>query len=191
MKSWREGRTVDKPSKERGLTLVYTGDGKGKTTAALGLAVRAVGRGFKVLVIQFIKSPQRTYGEKIVFDKLGIEIHQKGIGFTWLKTPEEHREALRSAWSFAKERIFEGQHRLVILDEINNALAIESFPVDDVLPLEDVLRVIRERPQGMHLVLTGRGARPEIVEIADLVTEMKPVKHYYEEGIPAVMGIEM
>nr|WP_255570622.1 cob(I)yrinic acid a,c-diamide adenosyltransferase [Cohnella sp. CFH 77786] len=173
------------------MTLVYTGDGKGKTTAALGLAVRAVGRGFKVLVIQFIKSPQRTYGEKIVFDKLGIEIHQKGIGFTWLKTPEEHREALRSAWSFAKERIFEGQHRLVILDEINNALAIESFPVDDVLPLEDVLRVIRERPQGMHLVLTGRGARPEIVEIADLVTEMKPVKHYYEEGIPAVMGIEM
>ncbi|WP_276355594.1 cob(I)yrinic acid a,c-diamide adenosyltransferase [Cohnella caldifontis] len=182
---------MDKPSKERGLTLVYTGDGKGKTTAAMGLAVRAAGRGFKVLVIQFIKSPQRTYGEKLVFDKLGIEIVQKGIGFTWLKTPEEHREALRTAWAFTKERIQAGEHGLIVLDEINNALAIDSFPVDDVLPLEEVLQTIRERPQGMHLVLTGRGAKPEIIEIADLVTEMKPIKHYYEQGVPAVMGIEM
>lgn len=182
---------MNKPSKERGLTLVYTGDGKGKTTAAIGLAVRAAGRGFRVLVIQFIKSPQRTYGEKRIFDKLGIEMHQKGIGFTWLKTPEEHREALRSAWAYAKERIMEGKHQLVILDEINNALAIDTFPVDDVLPLEEVIGVIRDRPQGMHLVLTGRGAKQEIVELADLVTEMKPVKHYYEEGVSAVMGIEM
>jgi cob(I)alamin adenosyltransferase len=180
-----------KPSKERGLTLVYTGDGKGKTTAALGLAVRAVGRGFNVLVIQFIKSPQRTYGEKIVFDKLGIEIHQMGIGFTWLKTPEEHREALRSAWAYAKQRIMEGNHQLVILDEINNALAISTFPINDVLPLSEVLDMIRNRPHGMHLLLTGRDAQPEIIEIADLVTEMNPLKHYYEEGIPAVMGIEM
>jgi cob(I)alamin adenosyltransferase len=182
---------MSKPSKERGLTLVYTGDGKGKTTAALGLAVRAAGRGFKVLVIQFIKSPQRTYGEKIIFDKLGIEIHQMGIGFTWLKTPEEHREALRSAWAYAKERIREGKHQLIILDEINNALAIDTFPMHDVLPLDEVLGVIRDRPQGLHLVLTGRSAQPEIIEIADLVTEMKPIKHYYEEGIPAVMGIEL
>jgi cob(I)alamin adenosyltransferase len=182
---------MSKPSKERGLTLVYTGDGKGKTTAALGLAVRAVGRGFKVLVIQFIKSPQRTYGEKIIFDKLGIEIYQMGIGFTWLKTPEEHREALRSAWAYAKERIREGKHQLIILDEINNALAIDTFPIHDVLPLDEVLGVIRDRPQGLHLVLTGRSAQPEIIEIADLVTEMKPIKHYYEEGIPAVMGIEL
>ncbi|RED58509.1 cob(I)yrinic acid a,c-diamide adenosyltransferase [Cohnella lupini] len=182
---------MSKPSKERGLTLVYTGDGKGKTTAALGLAVRATGRGMKVLVIQFIKSPQRTYGEKIIFDKLGIEIHQMGIGFTWLKTPEEHREALSAAWTYAKARIMEGKHQLIILDEINNALAIQTFPIDDVLPLDGVLDVIRDRPQGLHLVLTGRNAQPEIIAIADLVTEMKPVKHYYEEGIPAVMGIEL
>ncbi|WP_372661524.1 cob(I)yrinic acid a,c-diamide adenosyltransferase [Cohnella sp.] len=182
---------MSKPSKERGLTLVYTGDGKGKTTAAIGLAVRAVGRGFKVLIIQFIKSPQRTYGEKIVFDKLGIGIHQMGIGFTWLKTPEEHREALRTAWAYAKECIMKGEHDLIILDEINNALAISTFPIDDVLPLSDVLGVIRNRPQGMHLVLTGRNAQPEVVEIADLVTEMNPVKHYYGEGVSAVMGIEM
>lgn len=182
---------MSKPSKERGLTLVYTGDGKGKTTAALGLAVRATGRGLKVLVIQFIKSPQRTYGEKIIFDKLGIEIHQMGIGFTWLKTPEEHREALSTAWTYAKARIMEGKHQLIILDEINNALAIDTFPIDDVLPLDEVLGVIRDRPQGLHLVLTGRSAQPEIIAIADLVTEMNPIKHYYEEGIPAVMGIEL
>jgi cob(I)alamin adenosyltransferase len=83
---------LNKQDNKRGLLLVYTGDGKGKTTAALGLAVRATGRGKKVLMIQFIKSPERTYGEKIVFDRLGIEIVQKGIGFTWTKTPEEHRE---------------------------------------------------------------------------------------------------
>lgn len=182
---------MSKPSKERGLTLVYTGNGKGKTTAAMGLAVRAFGRGFKVLIIQFIKSPERTYGEKLVFDKLGIEMVQKGIGFTWLKTPEEHREALREAWTFAKERVAAGEHQLVILDEINNALAIDKFPIDDVLPLEEVLELIRTRPQGMHLVLTGRNAHPRVIEAADLVSEVNVVKHYYDEGIPAVMGIEL
>jgi len=180
----------NKPSKERGLTLVYTGNGKGKTSAAIGLAVRATGRGLKVLIIQFIKSPQRTYGEKLVFDKLGIEMVQKGIGFTWTKTPEEHRDALREAWRFARERVMAGEHQLVILDEINNALAIDRFPVADVLPLEEVLELIRQRPQGMHLVLTGRSAHPQIIEAADLVTVMEPVKHYYEEGVPAVLGIE-
>lgn len=182
---------MDKPSKERGLTLVYTGDGKGKTTAAIGLAVRAFGRGFKVLIIQFIKSPQRTYGEKLVFDKLGIEMVQKGIGFTWTKTPEEHREALREAWHFTKEKVMSGEYQLVILDEINNALAIDRFPIDDVLPLDEVLELIAHRPQGMHLVLTGRDADPKVIEAADLVSEVEPIKHYYDEGVPAVMGIEL
>src|SRR5690606_20225314 len=116
--------TDNKPDKERGLTLVYTGDGKGKTTAAIGLAVRAAGRGLKVHIVQFIKSPQRTYGEKLALDKLGIEMVQKGIGFTWTKTPEEHREALRDAWRYAREQVMSGAYQLVILDEINNALAI-------------------------------------------------------------------
>jgi cob(I)alamin adenosyltransferase len=176
--------------KQRGLTLVYTGDGKGKTTAALGLAVRAAGRGKKVLVIQYIKSLQRTYGEKITFEKLGIEIIQKGVGFTWTKTPEEHREALKNAWAFTKEKVLNGGYDVVILDELNNALAIEKFPIEDVLPLKEVLELIHNRPKEMHLVITGRSAKEEIIASADLVTEMKAVKHYYNEGIPAVKGIE-
>ncbi|CAJ1003776.1 MULTISPECIES: cob(I)yrinic acid a,c-diamide adenosyltransferase [Brevibacillus] len=181
---------MNKSDNKRGLVLVYTGDGKGKTTAALGLAVRATGRGKRVLVVQFIKSPERTYGEKIVFDRLGIEMVQKGIGFTWTKTPEEHRAALREAWRYAKEQVLGGEYDMVILDELNNALAIDRFPVADVLPLDDVVDTIKNRPSHVHLVITGRDARPEIIAIADLVTEMKAVKHYYDEGIPAVLGVE-
>lgn len=175
---------------QRGLTLVYTGNGKGKTTAALGLAVRAKGRGKRVLVLQFIKSPARTYGEKIMFDQIGIEMQQLGIGFTWTKTPEEHREALKKAWEFTKMKVRSEEYDVVILDELNNALAIDKFLIDDVLPMEEVTHLIKHRPKAMHIVITGRSARQEILELADLVTEMKEVKHYYEEGIPAVKGIE-
>lgn len=182
---------MDKPDKKRGLVLVYTGDGKGKTTAAIGLAVRAIGRGMRVLMIQFIKSPGRTYGEKIVFERLGIDMFQMGIGFTWTKTPEEHREALQRAWAFTKEKVASEYYDVVILDELNNALAIESFPIDDVLPLQEVLEWIKTRPEGIHLVITGRNAKPEIIDAADLVSEVNPVKHYYDQGVPAVMGIEL
>jgi cob(I)alamin adenosyltransferase len=181
---------MNQPSKKRGLVLVYTGDGKGKTTAAVGLAVRASGRGKRVVMIQFIKSPERTYGEKITFDKLGIEIYQKGSGFTWTKTPEVHRQALQEAWQFAKEKIMSGKYDIVILDELNNALSIDSFPIDDVLPLQDVLDTFDNRPESVHLLITGRGAKQELIDFADLVTEMKPIKHYYEEGVTAVLGIE-
>jgi cob(I)alamin adenosyltransferase len=172
------------------MTLVYTGDGKGKTTAALGLCVRAVGRGYKAIMLQFIKSPERTYGEKIALQKLGVEVHQLGIGFTWTKTPEEHREALSKAFAMAKQVLLSGEYDLVILDELNNALAIDSFPIDDVLSLNDVVDLVQNRPTYTHLVITGRSAKQEIIDLADLVTEMKPLKHYYDEGIPAVFGIE-
>lgn len=175
---------------QRGMTLVYTGDGKGKTTAAIGLCVRAVGRGYRVLVLQFIKNPQRTYGEQIALEKLGVEVRQLGIGFTWTKTPEEHREAFAKGFEVAKQEIQSGNYDVIILDELNNALAVTKFPIDDVLPLNEVLDMIRNRPEGIHLVITGRSACPEMIELADLVTEMKPVKHYYEEGIPAILGVE-
>ncbi|WP_243291081.1 cob(I)yrinic acid a,c-diamide adenosyltransferase [Bacillus sp. FJAT-47783] len=175
---------------KKGQVLIYTGDGKGKTTASLGLAVRAFGRGLRVCVLQFIKSPERTYGEQIVFQKLGIEIVQKGVGFTWTKTPEEHRDALKEAWKLAKEKVYSGNYDLVILDELNNALSITSFPIEDVLPLQEVLDLIEQKPESMHLVITGRNAKEEVKEKADLVTEMNLVKHYYTEGTTAIKGIE-
>ncbi|MEL3960001.1 cob(I)yrinic acid a,c-diamide adenosyltransferase [Lysinibacillus endophyticus] len=175
---------------KKGLTLVYTGDGKGKTTSALGLALRATGRGLKVKIYQFIKSPERTYGEKIALQKLGVEMVQLGIGFTWTKTPEEHREALKKAWPIARDTVMSGEYDLVILDELNNALAINSFPIDDCIPLKEVLEVIKNKPSHVHLVITGRDAKQEIKDIADLVSIIEPEKHYYNEGIPAVKGIE-
>jgi cob(I)alamin adenosyltransferase len=177
-------------SKSKGLVLVYTGDGKGKTTAALGLAARATGRGKKVLMVQFIKSPERVYGEQLALEKIGIEIYQKGSGFTWTKTPSEHRVALKNAWAFVKEKVSDGSYDILILDEINNALAIKDFPIDDVLPLQDVIEFIEKYRETMHIVLTGRDAKNEIIDLADLVTEMKAIKHYYDEGITAVKGIE-
>ncbi len=175
---------------QQGLTLVYTGDGKGKTTSALGLAVRGVGRGFKVKIFQFIKSPQRSYGEQIALGKLGVEIVQLGVGFTWTKTPEEHREALRVGWPQAKEAVMSGEFDLVILDELNNALAIEKFPIDDVLPLQEVLDMIKQKPKHVHLVITGRSAKAEVKDASDLVSVIDAEKHYYNEGVPAVYGIE-
>ncbi|WP_125666036.1 cob(I)yrinic acid a,c-diamide adenosyltransferase [Paenibacillus baekrokdamisoli] len=180
----------DRRANRKGYTLVYTGDGKGKTTASIGLAVRAVGRGYRVIILQFIKSPQRTYGEQIALRKLGVEMRQLGVGFTWTKTPEEHREALQKAWAIAQEEVLNGDWDVVILDEINNALAIEKFPIEDVLPLEEVLALIEQRPKHLHLVLTGRNAKQEIKDRADLVSEVQVVKHYYNEGVPAVLGIE-
>ncbi|WP_315905699.1 cob(I)yrinic acid a,c-diamide adenosyltransferase [Priestia koreensis] len=174
--------------KDKGRLLVYTGDGKGKTTAAMGLAIRAAGREKRVLIIQYIKS--RTTGEQASLKKLGIDMHQTGIGFTWTKTPQEHRDALQKAWALTKEKIMSGGYDVVILDELNNALAIERFPIDDVLPLQEVLHLIKNRPEHMHLVITGRSAKQQLIDLADLVTEMNPIKHYYDEGVPAIVGIE-
>ncbi|MCM3003693.1 cob(I)yrinic acid a,c-diamide adenosyltransferase [Priestia koreensis] len=174
--------------KDKGRLLVYTGDGKGKTTAAMGLAIRAAGREKRVLIIQYIKS--RTTGEQASLKKLGIDMHQTGIGFTWTKTPQEHRDALQKAWALTKDKIMSGGYDVVILDELNNALAIERFPIDDVLPLQEVLHLIKNRPEHMHLVITGRSAKQQLIDLADLVTEMNPIKHYYDEGVPAIVGIE-
>lgn len=182
---------MGKPNQSaEGKVLLYTGDGKGKTTAAVGLAVRAVGRGLKVKIFQFIKSPERSYGEQIALEKLGVEMVQLGQGFTWRKTPEIHREALRVGWPQARDAVMSGAYDVVILDELNNALAIDNFPIDDVLPLDDVLQTIKQRPKHVHLVITGRGARPELKAISDLISVVDVEKHYYQEGVSAIYGIE-
>ncbi|MFJ8246630.1 cob(I)yrinic acid a,c-diamide adenosyltransferase [Peribacillus asahii] len=174
----------------QGLFLIYTGEGKGKTTASLGVTLRAIGRGMNVKYLQFIKSPERTYGEALALRKLGVEMEQLGIGFTWTKTPEEHRAALKQAWAKAKEALQNPETDLLVLDELNNALAISKFPIDDVLPLAEVVEAIRNRPSHMHLVVTGRSAANELIELADLVSTIDATKHYYESGIPAVKGLE-
>lgn len=176
---------------KRGLVLVYTGEGKGKTTASLGLTLRAIGRGMKVEFLQFIKSPERTYGEQIALRKLGVETEQLGIGFTWTKTPEEHREALKKAWKRVKGALQDSTIDLLVLDELNNALAIQTFPIEDVLPLSEVIEAIKNRPPHMHVVITGRAADPALLEIADLVSTIDPTKHYYsDQNISAVKGLE-
>ncbi|KKI90310.1 cobinamide adenolsyltransferase [Bacillus sp. SA1-12] len=176
--------------KQKGLTLVFTGDGKGKTTASIGLCVRAIGQGMSVKILQFIKSKGRSYGEQRSLEKLGVEMVQLGEGFTWTKTPEVHRNALASAWKTAKETVMSGEYDVVVLDELNNALAIDSFPIDDVLPIHEVKELINIRPPHVHLVITGRHAKAEIKELADLVSVVDVEKHYYDTGIPAVKGIE-
>ncbi|MBG9543179.1 cobinamide adenolsyltransferase [Cytobacillus firmus] len=176
---------------QNGMLLVYTGDGKGKTTASLGVTLRAIGRGMKVKYFQFIKSPERTYGEQLALRKLGVETVQLGIGFTWTKTPKEHREALATAWQTVKEELKNEKTDVLVLDELNNALAITRFPIDDVLPLSEVLEAIQTRPESMHLVITGRSAHPAILELADLVSTINATKHYYaEQEVKAMKGLE-
>src|SRR5699024_7295383 len=142
------GSTMKKENrKDRGLTLVYTGDGKGKTTAALGLVLRAVGRGWCVKMYQCINSLKRSYGERNALKKLGVEMVQIAISFTWTKTAEKHRQALKKAWPIARDAVMSGEYDVVILDELNNALSIDRFPIDDVLPREEVFDMIKNKPK--------------------------------------------
>ncbi|CCO08569.1 cob(I)yrinic acid a,c-diamide adenosyltransferase [Desulforamulus hydrothermalis] len=172
---------------EKGLVLVFTGDGKGKTTAALGLALRAWGHNRQVLMLQFIKG--RICGEHLAARRLqpGLQIKPLGQGFVNLKDPlatARQRQAATQALQQAAEAIRSGRYQLVILDEILYALKYGLVAADDVLELLD------NRPDSLHLVLTGRDAPPEIIQRAHLVTEMKEIKHPYRQGIPAQEGIE-
>lgn len=173
---------------EKGLVIVYTGDGKGKTTAALGLAFRAAGRGFRTAFLQFVKGSWKS-GEVFAAERFGglIEVRQLGIGFvTWRpKRPfQEHLEAARRGWEEAKRVIYSGGYDIVVLDEINNATRFNLIGVDEVL------EVVRSKPERLHLVLTGRGADQRVIEAADLVTEMRNIKHPFERGEWARVGID-
>lgn len=175
---------------KKGLVLINTGDGKGKTTAALGMLIRSLGWGKKVCMIQFLKSPEFICGEKLFCDKAGIEFYSTGIGYSWTKTPEEQRESLKKAWEFSKLKIKEDNYDLIVLDEINSVLTEKNFPISDIITPEKVIEVLKERPIGQNIVLTGRNASDSLIEFADLVTEMKMIKHPYEKGIEASKGVE-
>jgi cob(I)alamin adenosyltransferase len=174
--------------KSRGMIQVYTGTGKGKTTAALGLAMRALGHGFKVYIIQFMKGNIR-YGELETARQLSPNIVIKQMGretFVDRDNPDKiDIELAQRAFQLAKEIVSEGAHGIVVLDEINVAVDYGLIPLDAVLELLD------SKPHHVELILTGRYARQEVIERADLVTEMREVKHYYQEGIPSRKGIDM
>ncbi|WP_320674327.1 cob(I)yrinic acid a,c-diamide adenosyltransferase [Prochlorococcus sp. MIT 1341] len=178
---------VNSRQKEKGLILVFTGNGKGKTTAALGLALRTLGHGEKVAIVQFIKGSWEP-GEAKAFEKFGdsLEFHALGEGFTW-NTQDRERDAslVANAWEKSLDFLKRKEHKLVILDEINIALKL------GYLSLDQVLIGLGERPPLKHVVLTGRGAPKELIDIADLVTEMSLVHHpFKEQGIKAQKGIE-
>jgi cob(I)alamin adenosyltransferase len=174
---------------KHGFVIVYTGDGKGKTTAALGMAFRAVGRGWKVLMVQFMKGTWH-YAELDSAKRLApdLEIVPMGMGFYKIlddhHTEQEHREAATAALQFARDKMLSGEYDLLILDEVNNALKT------GLLSLDQVMRFLEDKPPEFNIVLTGRGAPPELIERADLVTEMREVKHPYQKGIFAQKGID-
>ncbi len=180
-----EARDQRPDGDRRGLVIVHTGDGKGKSTAAFGLALRAHGRGKRVHVYQFMKVPSARFGEHRVFEQLGVPIEGLGDGFSWKSKDLEHSAQLaRDGWARAEATIRAGTHFLVVLDEIMYPLRYGW------LPLEPVLQALRERPAGTTVVLTGRNAPEELIELADTVTEMRLVKHHFNAGVPAQRGIE-
>ncbi len=171
---------------EKGLLIVFTGHGKGKTTAALGMAMRAAGHGMRSLILQFIKGTW-AYGELKAFEKIEeIEIKPLGSGFTWKKEGlDEDRRLAEAGWKEAVSEISRGYYDIVVLDELNVVLSY------GLLPMGNVLEALKNRPAGPHIVVTGRNAPYELIEIADLVTEMKEIKHpFHDRGLKACKGIE-
>ena len=179
-------KPYDKPEGERrGLVIVNTGDGKGKSTAAFGLAFRALGRDKAVKVYQFMKVPSARFGEHRLAEKVGLPVEGLGDGFSWKsKDLERSAQLAREGWEKAKASILSGEYFLVVLDEITYPL------IYGWLPLDEVLQALQARPRDVHVCLTGRRCPQEIIDIADTVTEMKLVKHAFEAGVPAQRGIE-
>ncbi len=169
----------------QGLVVVYTGDGKGKTTAALGAVFRALGRSLRVAVVQFIKGKWKT-GERVFAERLdGLTFQVMGAGFTWESDDlTRDRRAAQAAWAEGRRLIEAGHCGLVVLDEITYALNYGFVPVDDVVA------TLRSRPPHVHVILTGRNAPPALIEAADIVTEMRAIKHAFARGVPAQPGLD-
>ncbi len=186
-KAVQDAEVAGKTIAAKGLLMVHTGPGKGKSTAAFGLALRALGHGLKVGVVQFGKGAWRS-GERDMLEKLGPELmswHTLGEGFTW-ETRDRARDeaAARKAWDKARELMADPAVRLLVLDELNVSLRYEH------LPLHEVVTALQARRPDLHVVVTGRNAKPELIDAADLVTEMKIVKHHFASGVRAQEGIE-
>ena len=179
-------KPYEKPAGERrGLLLVNTGDGKGKSTAAFGLALRATGRGKAVKIYQFMKTQGARFGEHRMFEQIGIPVESLGDGFSWYSRDLDHSAQLaRNGWKKAKAAILSGEYFLVVCDEITYPL------IYGWLDLQDVLETLQNRPKDVHICLTGRRCPQEIIDMADTVTEMRPIKHAFDAGIPAQRGIE-
>ena len=172
---------------DRGLIIVHTGKGKGKTSAALGMVVRSIGHGMKVGVVQFIKGAWDT-AERRVLEQMGgdlIEFKAMGEGFTW-ETQDKARDiaAAEKAWAEAARMLADPSYKMVLMDELNIVLKY------DYLPLDPILEALKNRPEGQHAVITGRNALPDLIEAADLVTEMELIKHPFRSGVKAQPGVE-
>lgn len=188
MRKKKEARTrmLATKTEERGLLIVHTGKGKGKSTAAFGMVFRAIGHGFKVGVVQFVKGAWGT-GERDILENYPeqVTIKAMGEGFTW-DTQDRQRDiaAAKAAWETAKEMIADPSYKMVLLDELNIVLRYEY------LPISEVIEVLRDKPRDLHVIVTGRNAKDELIEIADLVTEMTEIKHPFRSGVKAQAGIE-
>jgi cob(I)alamin adenosyltransferase len=170
---------------KKGLVIVNTGKGKGKTTAAMGLLLRAWGQGLRVCMLQFIKARTANWGEEKAARKIGIEMIPLGGGFTWLSKDIEHDKGLaREGWEICRQKMLSGNYDLIVLDEMTYVLKYGW------LSWEEVQDTFDQRPAGMHVVVTGRYAIPELVAYADLVSEITEVQHPYHAGIKAQKGIE-
>ena len=178
-------QSVRGPRINKGLVIVNTGNGKGKTTAAMGVLMRAWGRDLNVVMLQFIKHTTANFGEQRAAAKMGVTVRAMGDGFTWRsQNLDASADLARALWEDAKEVIAGGQYDLVILDEF-------TYPMHyGWLPVSDVIDALKARPEMQHIIITGRHAPAELVEYADLVTEMTVVKHPYDAGIKAQPGIE-
>jgi len=173
-------------TEERGLIIIHTGKGKGKSTAAFGMVFRALGHGFKIGIVQFVKGKWGT-GERDILEKFPdlVTIKAMGEGFTW-DTQDRGRDILaaKAAWEQAKKMIMDTSYKMVLLDELNICLRY------DYLNIKEVVEFLQNKPKDTHVIITGRNAKDELIEIADLVTEMMQVKHPFRDGVKAQAGIE-
>ena len=178
-------QSVTGPRINKGLVIVNTGNGKGKTTAAMGVLFRAWGRDFKVIMLQFIKHSTANFGEQRAAKKIGVEMRAMGDGFTWRsKDLDQTADLARAHWDDCKEIIASGDYDLIVLDEF-------TYPMHyGWIPVEEVIEVLKNRPEMQHVIITGRHAPQDLIDYADLVTEMNVIKHPYHEGIKAQPGIE-